>query len=146
MSKKSWLTYFSAILCVELPQVQYIDLSEIVLVVKAVVIVTGVHLKLINAFCGQSLFIIVFFILYNTFLTAFYIVDIYGPHPWQTSRRKVLSSTPNGIQKHTTALLVPSSRCSRDIQCMWWPGFHMKCSSPWQEHPLVSLLVEHPRS
>ena len=60
---------------------QYIDLSEIVLVVKAVVIVTGVHLKLINAFCGQSLFIIVFFILYNTFLTAFYIVDIYGPHP-----------------------------------------------------------------
>ena len=30
-------------LCVELPQVQYIDLSEIVLVVKAIVIVTSVH-------------------------------------------------------------------------------------------------------
>ena len=108
-------------------------------------------LKLINAFCGQTLLstsflLFFFFILYNTFLTAFYIVDIYGPHPWRTSRRKVLSSTPNGIQKHITALLAPSSRCSRDIQCTWWPGCHMKCSSPWQEHPQVWLLVEHPRS
>ena len=33
------------ILCVELPQLQYIDLSEIVLVVKAVATVTGVHLR-----------------------------------------------------------------------------------------------------
>ena len=73
-------------------------------------------------------------------------MDIYEPLPWRTSRRKVVSSTPNGIQKHTTALLAPSSRCSRDIQCTWWPGCHMKCSSPWQEHLEVWLLVEHPRS
>ena len=54
MSKKSWLTYFSAILCVELPQVQYIDLSEIVLVVKTVVTVTSVHLNLLILFVASN--------------------------------------------------------------------------------------------
>ena len=33
-------------LCVEFPQVQYIDLSEIVHVMKAVAIVSSLHLKL----------------------------------------------------------------------------------------------------
>ena len=40
-------------LCVELPQVQYIDLSEIVLVVKAIVIVTSVHLNLLMLFVAS---------------------------------------------------------------------------------------------
>ena len=42
MHKKSRLIY-SAKFCVEIPQVQYIDLSEIVRVVKVIVIVTRVH-------------------------------------------------------------------------------------------------------
>ena len=42
-------------LCVEFPQVQYIDLSEVIHVLKAVAIVTSEHFKLIDDFCGQSL-------------------------------------------------------------------------------------------
>lgn len=48
MQLSSWINIFkkSAILCVEFPQVQYIDLSEIVHIAKAVVIVTSVRIAL----------------------------------------------------------------------------------------------------
>ena len=43
----------SVILCIELPQVQYIDLSEIVHVVKNDIILTSVHLKLLAFFVAR---------------------------------------------------------------------------------------------
>ena len=46
MNKDSWLTYLCDIVCWKIPQVHYIDLSEIVHFVKAVIIVTSVHLNL----------------------------------------------------------------------------------------------------
>lgn len=45
----------SAMLYVEFPQVQHIDLGAIVYVLKSVAIVTSAH-SLINDFCGQSHF------------------------------------------------------------------------------------------
>ena len=46
MNKDSWLTYLCDIVCWKIPQVHYIDLSETVHFVKAVIIVTSVHLNL----------------------------------------------------------------------------------------------------
>ena len=47
----------SVILCIELPQVQYIDVSEVVHVVKNDIIVTmKCTPKVINLFCGPSPF------------------------------------------------------------------------------------------
>ena len=46
----------SVILCIELSQVQYIDLSEVVHVVKNDIILTSVHPKLSTFFCGPSRF------------------------------------------------------------------------------------------
>ena len=43
-------------LCVEFPQEQYIDLSEIVHVMKAVAIVSSVHLKLSTIFVVSHFF------------------------------------------------------------------------------------------
>ena len=40
----------STMLCVEFPQVQYIDLSELIHVLKAVTFVTGEHLNLSMTF------------------------------------------------------------------------------------------------
>ena len=45
MYKKSW-SFLSTMYCIEFPQVQYINLSEIVHVLKAVAIVTRVHLNI----------------------------------------------------------------------------------------------------
>ena len=45
----------SAMLCVEFPQMQWIDLSELIHVLKAVTIVTREPLLYIDDFCSQSL-------------------------------------------------------------------------------------------
>ena len=48
------MTNFSAMLCVEFPQLQYIDCGELIHVLKAVAIVTSEH-NFIDDFCGQLL-------------------------------------------------------------------------------------------
>ena len=48
------MTNFSAMLCVEFPQLQYIDWGELIHVLKAVAIVTSEH-NFIDDFCGQLL-------------------------------------------------------------------------------------------
>ena len=47
---------FSEMLCVEFPQVQHIDLSELIHVLKAVAIVTSALMNLSTS--GQSLFLL----------------------------------------------------------------------------------------
>lgn len=57
MCKKSRLTLsLAALLCVAFPQVKYIDLSEIVRLVKAVALVRSVNLKLSALFVVSRLF------------------------------------------------------------------------------------------
>ena len=46
----------SVILCIELPQVQYVDLSEIVHVLKNDIIVTSVHPNLSTFFVVRHVF------------------------------------------------------------------------------------------
>ena len=78
---------------------RYIDLSEIVLVVKAVVTVTGVQLNLVNAFCGQSPFSEHL----STSLVFFYPLQyfpnwvLHSGHIWTTS---LTDFTKTGTEQH----------------------------------------------
>ena len=51
--KKHMITFISLMLCVEFPQMQYIDWSELIHVLKVVVIVTGEHLNLSTIFVNS---------------------------------------------------------------------------------------------